>query len=192
VSTAAAADVVVLVVGLYPGGQQGFMPNGEAEQAGQSARTLLASYNVHTNAVSMYSIGHSPSWTHAVIYWLLLQEGEGYDRTNITLPGLQPDLIKAIVGAGKPVVLVLVHGGPLALDDTALAVPAIVDAHYPGELVAMLWWRSCSETRGAVVCVWWGVWVCQRQWDTGSRLMLCAPACTLCERLTSWHFPMCV
>ena len=31
-------------------------------------------------------------------------------------------------------VLVLVHGGPLALDDTALGVPAIVDAHYPGEL----------------------------------------------------------
>jgi beta-D-xylosidase 4 len=31
-------------------------------------------------------------------------------------------------------VLVLIHGGPLALDDTSLSLPAIVDAHYPGEM----------------------------------------------------------
>lgn len=64
----------------------------------------------------------------------LWQEGEGHDRTNITLPGLQPSLVKEVVGTGKPVVLVLVHGGALALDDTAMGVSAIVDAKYPGEL----------------------------------------------------------
>jgi hypothetical protein len=62
------------------------------------------------------------------------QEREGHDRDNITLPGLQPELVKLVVSTGVPVVLVLVHGGPLALDASALALPAILDAHYPGEM----------------------------------------------------------
>jgi hypothetical protein len=63
-----------------------------------------------------------------------MQESEGHDRDNITLPGLQSELVKLIVSTGTPVVLVLVHGGPLALDDNALSIPAILDSHYPGEL----------------------------------------------------------
>jgi hypothetical protein len=31
-------------------------------------------------------------------------------------------------------VLVLIHGGPVALSNETLAMPAIVDAHYPGEM----------------------------------------------------------
>ena len=64
-------------------------------------------------------------------------EGEEYDRTNITLPGLQEDLIRAVLDAGKPVVLVLMRGGPIALSDTLLADPritSIVNVCYPGEM----------------------------------------------------------
>jgi hypothetical protein len=62
------------------------------------------------------------------------QEDEGFDRSDLALPGSQAALVAAVAAAGKPVVLVLIHGGPLALDAAALAVPAVVDAHYPGEI----------------------------------------------------------
>ena len=41
---------------------------------------------------------------------------------------------QAIVATGTPVVVVLIHGGPLAIEWTKANVPAIVSAHYPGEL----------------------------------------------------------
>jgi len=62
------------------------------------------------------------------------QEDEGFDRSDLALPGSQATLVAAVAAAGRPVVLVLIHGGPLALDAAALALPAVVDAHYPGEI----------------------------------------------------------
>lgn len=41
---------------------------------------------------------------------------------------------QAIAATGKPVVVVLIHGGPLAAEWTYGNMPTIVDAHYPGEL----------------------------------------------------------
>jgi beta-glucosidase len=46
-------------------------------------------------------------------------EKEGHDRTSLGLPGVQLDLIKAVVAAvgGKtPIILVLLNGGAVALD----------------------------------------------------------------------------
>lgn len=61
--------------------------------------------------------------------------GEGVDRPNIRLPGLQLNLTLAVLAVGKPVVIVLINGGVLGLEDiTALPGPmAIVEAFYPGE-----------------------------------------------------------
>jgi beta-glucosidase len=59
--------------------------------------------------------------------------GEGYSRTSLDLPGHQLDLLKAIVAAGKPVVLVLVNGRPLTINWADRHVPAIVEAWFPGE-----------------------------------------------------------
>jgi beta-glucosidase len=42
--------------------------------------------------------------------------------------------LKAIAATGKPVVVVLIHGGPLAAEWTYANMPTILDAHYPGEL----------------------------------------------------------
>ena len=36
--------------------------------------------------------------------------GEGYDRAELTPPGIQPELIQAIYKTGKPIVLIMVHG----------------------------------------------------------------------------------
>ena len=43
-------------------------------------------------------------------------EGEGRDRPNVTLPGLQEDFGKQVLALGKPVLLVLVNGGAVAID----------------------------------------------------------------------------
>jgi len=58
--------------------------------------------------------------------------GEAASRTRIDLPGNQQKLMETIVGTGKPVVLVLFNGRPLALPWAAAHVPAMVEAWYPG------------------------------------------------------------
>jgi beta-D-xylosidase 4 len=63
------------------------------------------------------------------------EEGEGRDRKNLTLPGRQEALLAALGALGKPLVLVLVHGGPLALGAAAnaTAFPAVLSLFYPGQ-----------------------------------------------------------
>jgi beta-glucosidase-like glycosyl hydrolase len=66
-----------------------------------------------------------------------INEGEGQDRYNLTFPGPQNQLIdKVLVAAkGKPVIVVLVNGGPLDVthlrDDSR--VSAILEAWYGGQ-----------------------------------------------------------
>jgi beta-glucosidase len=52
--------------------------------------------------------------------------GEAKSRSDIRLPGIQEDLIKAIQATGKPVVLLLMAGRPMVFNWTADHVPAIV------------------------------------------------------------------
>ena len=61
-------------------------------------------------------------------------EGEGFDRTDLDLPGNQESLLEAIVATGKPVVMVLENGRPLTIQWAKQHVPAILEAWYPGEL----------------------------------------------------------
>ncbi len=58
--------------------------------------------------------------------------GEGYDRSDLTPPGVQPDLIRAIYKTGKPVVLILIHGRPYSIKWEKENIPAILEAWYPG------------------------------------------------------------
>lgn len=59
--------------------------------------------------------------------------GEGYDLSDLKLPGVQEDLIKAIKETGKPVVVVLVSGKPFAIPWVKQNIPAIIAQWYPGE-----------------------------------------------------------
>jgi beta-glucosidase len=59
--------------------------------------------------------------------------GEGFDRTDLNLPGNQEQLLEAIAGTNKPVVLVLENGRPLTIGWAKEHIPAILEAWYPGE-----------------------------------------------------------
>jgi beta-glucosidase len=58
--------------------------------------------------------------------------GEAASRTRLDLPGNQEKLLEQLVATGKPVVLVVFSGRPLALAWAAAHVPAMVEAWYPG------------------------------------------------------------
>ncbi len=59
--------------------------------------------------------------------------GESRDSADLLLPGVQHELIETIVALGKPTIVVLVNGRPLAIPWIAENVPAIVEAWLPGE-----------------------------------------------------------
>jgi len=59
--------------------------------------------------------------------------GEGFDAATLELTGRQEDLVRAVVEAGKPTVVVLINGRPLATRWIAANVPAVVEAWVPGE-----------------------------------------------------------
>lgn len=61
-----------------------------------------------------------------------LQSGEGRSRTDISLPGVQQDLLEEIYKVNKNVVLVLNNGRPLAIPWAAENIPAIVEAWHLG------------------------------------------------------------
>jgi beta-glucosidase len=58
--------------------------------------------------------------------------GEAAARSTLDLPGRQEDLIRAIKATGKPFVVVLFNGRPLALEDVVGDVPALLEAWFPG------------------------------------------------------------
>jgi beta-glucosidase len=58
--------------------------------------------------------------------------GEAASRASLALSGRQQELLEAVVALGKPVVLVLVNGRPLAIEWAAEHVPAILEAWQPG------------------------------------------------------------
>jgi len=59
--------------------------------------------------------------------------GEGFDAATLELTGRQEDLVRAVVAAGTPTVVVLINGRPLATRWIAANAPAIVEAWIPGE-----------------------------------------------------------
>jgi beta-glucosidase len=62
-----------------------------------------------------------------------LEGFRGGDRTDISLPKAQEELLKEVQALGKPVIVVLLNGSALAVNWANDNVPAILDAWYPGE-----------------------------------------------------------
>ena len=58
--------------------------------------------------------------------------GESSSLTNIELPDNQRNLMKALLKTGKPVVMVLLAGRPMAIKSEQENVPAILNAWFPG------------------------------------------------------------
>ncbi|NTV37395.1 MAG: beta-glucosidase, partial [Anaerolineaceae bacterium] len=59
--------------------------------------------------------------------------GEFRDTSNLDLPGVQEELARAVVAAGKPVVVVLVNGRPCTIPWLVEHASAILEAWLPGE-----------------------------------------------------------
>jgi beta-glucosidase len=62
-----------------------------------------------------------------------LEGFRGGDRTDISLPKMQEELLKEVHALGKPVVVVLLSGSALAVNWANDHVPAILEAWYPGQ-----------------------------------------------------------
>ncbi len=60
--------------------------------------------------------------------------GEAHCRADISLPGAQEELIDEIAATGRPVILVLMAGRPLALQRIVGKVAAILYAWHPGSM----------------------------------------------------------
>lgn len=71
--------------------------------------------------------------------------GEAKSRSDIHLPGVQEELVKAIQATGKPVVVLINAGRPLVFNETANTVPAIV----------YTWWLG-TEAGNAIADVLFG------------------------------------
>ncbi|WAP51518.1 glycoside hydrolase family 3 C-terminal domain-containing protein [Arthrobacter sp. ATA002] len=59
--------------------------------------------------------------------------GEGCDAGDLGLPGVQADLLAALLDSGTPVVVVLLAGRPYALGDAPSRAAAVVQGFFPGQ-----------------------------------------------------------
>jgi beta-xylosidase len=78
--------------------------------------------------------------------------GEGCDAADLALPGVQGQLLEAVLQTGTPVVLVMLAGRPYALGDYADRLAAIVQGFFPGEeggpaVTAVLTGQVCPSGR---------------------------------------------
>lgn len=58
--------------------------------------------------------------------------GEGIDRSELDLIGVQNELVEAIHQTGKPVIVVLINGRPLTINYMAEHIPSILETWYLG------------------------------------------------------------
>lgn len=62
--------------------------------------------------------------------------GEAASRTDISVPGVQSELLSMIAATGKPVAVVLLNGRPLVLEKENVYADALLEAWYPGTMGA--------------------------------------------------------
>ncbi len=74
-----------------------------------------------------------------------IREGEFQDRAMLSLPGHQEELIQQVAATGKPVIVLLVGGSAITMNNWLDKVSSILDVWYPGE-----------EGGGAVAAVLFG------------------------------------
>lgn len=61
-----------------------------------------------------------------------LMSGESNSRMDIGLPGYQQQFAERIFAVGKPVIVILYNGRPLAIPEIALKANAVLEAWFPG------------------------------------------------------------
>ncbi len=114
-------DPVLLKNSRSPFGPQGPLPSAE-NIAATNASLLNEALAVAKKAdVIVAVLGEMAAWS-----------GEAASRSDISLPACQKKLLQALRETGKPLVLVLINGRPLILNDEANWADAILEAWAPG------------------------------------------------------------
>lgn len=88
----------------------------------QSAVSAAARVDAVVLAIGENSLRDNPERT----------SGENVDRPTLEPPGRQLELMRALVATGKPVIVVLVNGGPIASEWLVDKAAALVEAWEPG------------------------------------------------------------
>ena len=115
------------------------------------------------------------------------QEHEGIDRHNTTLPGLQEEFALKVLAycktAKKPVAVVLINGGALAIDHIIPAAPAIVEAFYPSvrgaEALAMALLGEANRWGKLPITMYDADYINQVEWRVRVRVRFRVSASTL-------------
>lgn len=101
---AAKADTIVMVIG-----------GSSARDFGEGTVNLSTGASIVTNRP-----------------WSDMECGEGIDRADLKLAGVQLELLRELYGLNKPIVVVYINGRPVAEPWIDEQIPAIMEAWYPG------------------------------------------------------------
>ena len=85
---------------------------------------------VRSSDIAIMVLGESADWC-----------GEAASRTSISIPDIQKELLREIAKLKKPIVLVLMNGRPLALEEENQLAGSIVEAWFPGTMGANCYCR---------------------------------------------------
>jgi beta-glucosidase len=116
-------DVVTLLAGIkarVPSTKINYIKGCEIDGEGADG-IAEAAKSARASDVAIIAVGESAGMS-----------GEAASRTSLDLPGRQLELIKAVQATGKPVVVVLMNGRPLAIEWIAGNVPAILETWFAG------------------------------------------------------------
>lgn len=68
-----------------------------------------------------------------IVFVAGIEEGEFRDRSSLSLPGNQEALLQKLLATGKPVVVLLVGGSAVTMQNWLTKTKAVLDCWYPGE-----------------------------------------------------------
>ncbi|HEX9971595.1 MAG TPA: glycoside hydrolase family 3 N-terminal domain-containing protein, partial [bacterium] len=102
------------------------------ENAGGAFASLGWDYQPDYNKEMQKAVQAAKNADVAILV-LGIVEGEGRDRASLDLPGQQEQLINQIAATGKSMVVVLINGSAVAMQNWKDNAGAIVEAWYPGE-----------------------------------------------------------
>jgi beta-glucosidase len=109
---------------------------GFAEAVNVAKQSDLVVVVVGGSSARKFSMKHRDTGAAAVDEGLTgidMECGEGFDRSDLDLAGVQLDMLQAIHATGTPMVVVLIQGRPYAINWIAENAQAIVNAWYPGQ-----------------------------------------------------------
>ncbi len=104
------------------------------EPAGNAFFRLVWNVNVNNNqSDEINNAAELAAKSDVAVVVVGIEEGEFRDRAYLNLPGRQEELINKTAATGTPVVVVIVGGSAVTMNNWLKNVPAVIDVWYPGE-----------------------------------------------------------